>query len=313
MNTIRELWEKRLSGELSRNDYRLFASSINSGIIDLCSFLDRSDAQSIEINPTGCLLNLKDGSVFAWDPIQIGSAPNLLLIEGKYEPFETSVLLHLARRANLFIDVGANVGYFAVRLSNANHLLTTVAIEAIPSTAKILCENIALNKIGDRVSVINKAIGSSEGMCQLFVPEVSGHSAASIQDQHPDEPSTVTSIEMTTLNDVLKEFSISNDDLIKLDVEGAEYEVFCGGLLVFEKARPTIFAELLRKWMRSFNSHPNDVIDLLRSFDYSCLQIGDYLLEEIDRVTEDTISTNFLFVQDAIFEELKSCGFVKKS
>ena len=310
MGDLLNLWEKRKSGELSRDAYRLYASSVNSNLADLFGFISRAGIASIAVEPAGFRMELLDGAVFRWDPQQIGSAPNLLLTEGHYEPFETNVMTHLGKGASTFVDLGANVGYFTIRLSVGNKKLKTIAIEAMPSTATILSENVSLNHLGERVRVVNKAVGKNPGLCRLFVPSVSGHSAASTRDQHPDEQSNIVEVEMTTLSSVLEAFPLTPDDLIKLDVEGAEYDVFQGGISVFERYRPTIFAELLRKWMRTFDSHPNDVIEFLKFYDYKCFQFNATELQPILSVDEETISTNFLFLQDEKILDLQSHGFI---
>ena len=307
---LAELWDKYSSGEVSRDMYRLYASVINTGLVDLSSFLNRAQIASLVVQSTGCQIHLLDGSIFHWDPRHIGSAPNLLLTEGRYEPFETEILQFFSRSASTFVDLGANIGYFAIRLTLDNPLLQTVAVEATPSTARILSENISLNHLSDRIMVVNKAVGATRGSCQIFLPTVSGHSAASIRDQHPEEGSEIVEVEMDTISTILEDVSVTSSDLIKMDVEGAEFEVLKGSIKILENSRPTIFAELLRKWMKTFNSHPNDVIEFLGSYDYLCLQFTKDGLERINEVDETTIPTNFLFVQDKKLQELKLNGFI---
>jgi hypothetical protein len=89
---LTNLWDRYSAGEVSRDTYRLYASVINTGLVDLSSFLNRAQIASLVVQSTGCQIHLLDGSIFHWDPRQIGSAPNLLLTEGKYEPFETEIL-----------------------------------------------------------------------------------------------------------------------------------------------------------------------------------------------------------------------------
>jgi len=307
---LTNLWDRYSAGEVSRDMYRLYASVINTGLVDLSSFLNRAQIASLVVQSTGCQIHLLDGSIFHWDPRHIGSAPNLLLTEGKYEPFETEILRFFSRSASTFVDLGANIGYFAIRLTLDNPLLQTVAVEATPSTARILSENISLNHLSKRIMVVNKAVGATHGSCQIFLPTVSGHSAASIRDQHPEEGSEIVDVEMDTISTILEDVSITSNDLIKMDVEGAEFEVLKGSKKILENSRPTIFAELLRKWMKTFDSHPNDVIKFLGSYDYLCLQFAKDGLQRIAEVDETTIPTNFLFVQENKLEKLKLHGFV---
>ena len=68
-----------------------------------------------------------------------------------------------------------------------------------------------------------------------------------------------------------------------------------GSLDTISKHKPTLVLELLRKWSSQFDYTPNDVIDLLDSLGYFCFAISDILLR-VNRIDDDTIETNFLFV-----------------
>jgi hypothetical protein len=81
-----------------------------------------------------------------------------------------------------------------------------------------------------------------------------------------------------------------------MDVEGFELSVLKGSLESIERFKPTIFIELLRKWMKPFGDHPQDVIDLLSPIGYLCFAIGDNILTKITKIDDDTIENNFIFV-----------------
>jgi hypothetical protein len=54
---------------------------------------------------------------------------------------------------------------------------------------------------------------------------------------------------------------------------------------------------MLRKWAAKFNYHPNDIIDLFKSIGYKCFYSSNGKLKGIDFISEDTIPTNFFFLQ----------------
>lgn len=56
---------------------------------------------------------------------------------------------------------------------------------------------------------------------------------------------------------------------------------------------------MLRKWSKKFDYHPNDIIDLLKSVGYSCYAIEENSLGYISQVTDDTMETNFLFLDES--------------
>ena len=82
--------------------------------------------------------------------------------------------------------------------------------------------------------------------------------------------------------------------VIKIDVEGNELNVLLGSLETIRRAKPVIVIELLRKWMRTFDTHPQQVVDLLSSYGYECFAIGSEL-RRITFIDEDTEETNFIF------------------
>lgn len=82
---------------------------------------------------------------------------------------------------------------------------------------------------------------------------------------------------------------------MKIDIEGSELFAIQGGLESIKKFKPIIFCEMLRKWCKKFNYHPNDIIKLLVDIGYSCYAISNKL-NKIDFVDDNTIETNFLFL-----------------
>ncbi len=86
-------------------------------------------------------------------------------------------------------------------------------------------------------------------------------------------------------------------DFIKCDVEGAELLTFQGGLKTITKYKPIVFTEMLRKWSAKFNYHPNEIIELFKDIGYGCYFVVNDKLHEIKMMTDETIETNFFFLQ----------------
>ena len=72
-----------------------------------------------------------------------------------------------------------------------------------------------------------------------------------------------------------------------------------GGEKTIEKYKPIVMSEMLRKWARKFNYHPNDIIDFFRRLGYLCFVIsGENNLKEFHEVTEETVETNYYFLHE---------------
>lgn len=99
-----------------------------------------------------------------------------------------------------------------------------------------------------------------------------------------------------TIDEYIVENNITSLDFIKCDVEGAEYFFYKGGIKVFERFKPIIFTEILRKWTAKFDYHPNDIVKLFTNIGYKCFLINNNLLSEITEITASTVETNFVFL-----------------
>jgi FkbM family methyltransferase len=233
------------------------------------------------------------------NPDDLRTAPMSILSEGNYEEFECSILLRIAKISGLFCDVGANIGFYTLACGVINPNLKILSFEPNISVVDNLIENIKLNSTEistSNISVFPIALGESTNKAvSFYVPKVSGSGAGSLKNLHPDEGDAYSfKTEIKSLDSILAaELKL---DLIKMDVEGFELSVLRGSLESIERFKPTIFIELLRKWMKPFGDHPQDVIDLLSSTGYLCFAIGEKILTKITEIDDDTIENNFIFV-----------------
>jgi hypothetical protein len=72
--------------------------------------------------------------------------------------------------------------------------------------------------------------------------------------------------------------------------------VFEGGLDTIKKDCPIILCEMMRKWSKVFEYHPNDTIDLLSRIGYQCYKVKNNKLEYMQNMSCDTEEMNFFFL-----------------
>lgn len=144
------------------------------------------------------------------------------------------ILDGLLPAGGVFVDVGAHVGRWALRL--AAKASQVVAVEANPATVAVLRAHIALNGI-ENVDVVPFAAWDSVADLNLDDPngKVTGGSSR-VTDGGPGVVVTGR-----PLDDVLCGFPAP--DLIKLDVEGADLHALRGLRETIARARPTLFIE----------------------------------------------------------------------
>jgi FkbM family methyltransferase len=302
----------RLAGTVSREEYWLEIQK-ELRLIKSLTEVFSPNLKSLVVSQNGIILKYEvvDSIIIELelDSEDIRSAPFTILSEGYYELFESRILLNIAKDAKLFFDIGANVGFYSIAASVINQNLEIMCFEPNSNCFRQLQRNMEINANNismQQITVYNIALGESEesGM-KFFVPRFTGTGGGSFKNLHAEEGTATEIIVDTSTLDAFASspFSI---DLIKVDVEGSELSVIKGGLETIQRDRPTIFIELLRKWMAPFGHHPQDVLDLLFIEGYECYGIGKNSLRKIELIDEDTEETNYIFCHPNRKSHMKS-------
>jgi len=123
------------------------------------------------------------------------------------------------KNSKKIIDAGANIGAFIeyVRLKNKN-IERIIAIEPVPETFGYLNSNFEFPELVK----INKALYSDITTIQIFSSDNASVGSSIIKSN--DNDSTFIDVETITLESIVEEYG--NFDLLKLDIEGAEFDVF---------------------------------------------------------------------------------------
>jgi FkbM family methyltransferase len=120
---------------------------------------------------------------------------------------------------DVVLDIGANVGIFAVR--QALRGACVYAFEPNPEAFSRLRSNVEANLLPGAVATYHKAVGISPGRAALR------RSNATVATRVV--PDAGTEIEVVTLDQIVTELGLDAVSLLKLDVEGAEVDILRGG------------------------------------------------------------------------------------
>jgi len=127
----------------------------------------------------------------------------------------------------LFVDVGANLGRYTIMLSS--NYKRIIAIEPEPSNMKHLKRNLLQAGINN-VDPLQIAISDREGYVKLYLARHSG--GHTIKKGYYNK---YIKVKASTLNSILK--NEPHIDLIKVDVEGAEWQVLKGSQKIMPKIK----------------------------------------------------------------------------
>ena len=120
---------------------------------------------------------------------------------------------------DVIIDVGGHIGLFALYASLKCPNGKIISIEPHPQNFLLLKENMANSKLKEIV-FINKAITNSNREIDLFIDSLDD-SAHSIYGNGKNS----MKIKSTTLENIMTENQISKCNMLKMDCEGAEFEI----------------------------------------------------------------------------------------
>jgi len=132
------------------------------------------------------------------------------------------------------IDVGANIGLFSRRI--AQYFPKVLAFEPFYDTYECLMANTPFE-----VNATQKAVGDHEG--QLHMCDPNGQKSSGHRRHLMDFEKTAITADMISLDSIEDFFDKSGLSLIKIDVQGMEWEVVDGAMEVLRKHRPVIILE----------------------------------------------------------------------
>lgn len=177
-----------------------------------------------------------------------------------------TMLASLVPAGGVVFDIGANVGLYALSLTELAKPAHVYAIEAHPRTFARLEEHIELNRMSN-ITAVARALGDRAGHIRLHEHDAGDSGMTSVLSR-PGVEGEGVEVAMSTLDDLTTELGISRLDVIKLDVEGFEPEVILGGRKVLERYRPALAIELTPKWSAGRQASLEEAGDVLRSLGY---------------------------------------------
>lgn len=213
-----------------------------------------------------------------------------------YERAERDMLISLAKPGDVLFDVGAYVGWYAVEFARRVPQSKVYVFDPIAENRAELNKN-----LGELKNVFIYAFGLSDKTdfvdFHISASEPGTASMAPLEEDRFGPTSKIKRL-VTSLDEQCSAYH-PPPNIIKIDVEGAELLVLKGAEKTIEKHHPIIQCEMLRKWAKRFNYHPNDIIDFLKGFDYMCCVIRGGNLHLFEKMTDETVEKNFFFFPNA--------------
>jgi FkbM family methyltransferase len=184
---------------------------------------------------------------------------------GVWEPEISYLISRILKPGDVFVDIGANVGYDSLLGSSfVGPQGRVIAIEPSPTTFARLEGNIALNK-STNIRAVNVAVSDSVGTLDLFDVSESNCGAATTLAGRGGK--FITTVSALPLGQILTSSEMGSVRLIKSDVEGAE-PIILNDLLDHIEDFPTSMDIIVE-------SSPDEFEDSARAFE-RMVEIGYY-------------------------------------
>ncbi len=193
-----------------------------------------------------------------------GEAGGVSVYFNASEPEQTAVFANTVKKGQVFFDIGANVGYYTMLGSRIVGPSGKVfAFEPAIRNLAYLYRHAVLNR-ADNVTIIAAACSDAVSLAVFSTGSscASGHITDAVQPAD-DGRAALFPTPTVTIDAVARQTGAS-PDVMKIDVEGAEYSVLKGAEATLRNAKPDIFLSTHSDKLRS------DCLAYLKGLGYTC-------------------------------------------
>jgi len=189
--------------------------------------------------------------------------PYVLQEQGDWFEDEIKFLRRLVQPGQTVIDIGANVGVYALSLARKVGPTGQVwAFEPASDTAALLEAGISANGT-PWLHLQRQALSDHTGTAWLQTPGQSELNSLAADQQGPGEE-----VSLTTLDACLDTFGWRQVDLLKIDAEGEEERILAGGMRFFSDLSPLVMFEL-----KAGTELHLELVERFLALGYSCYRL----------------------------------------
>ena len=187
---------------------------------------------------------------------------------------ERAAILREMQKADVFIDVGANVGLYACMIAAIGKRV--VAIEPLRQNLDVLSQNVSLNPaLQPLIEIVPSGVSDHVGSATIYgfgsVASLDSGWNATANSHHE-------TIALSTLDNLIGDRFAGAKLLVKIDVEGCELSVLQGARQTLMRTpKPIWFVEIFEKVPTTgkLNSDFDATFSIFSSSRYSATQIDD--------------------------------------
>jgi FkbM family methyltransferase len=194
-----------------------------------------------------------------------------ILIYGTYDRPLHNIIDRIIKPGMICMDVGANLGEMTLHMANKVTPGGAVySFEPVPHVYQRLITHIIRNGLDDRVYPFDLALSNANGPVDLaFTDEDADNQAlGSIVNTCRDGLNRRLQVKGCTLDSFVAQHHIARIDLMKIDIQGAEWFLLEGGSRVFSDMAPDLLIEISPLDLNEIGKNSRQLAELIESFGY---------------------------------------------
>lgn len=169
-------------------------------------------------------------------------------------------------------DMGANIGYFSLLCAASPGSKAMVyAFEPIPSNMNLLCRHLLMNKV-ENIIPVNLAVSDHFGLIDFSADNSSVSYTYKQSSQYYGNRAINIKVGIIDLDMLTGQLGFAKPDILKIDVEGAEYDVLKGAVETIRKYRPKILLSTHEPHVPGIEQH---CLDFIKEMDYNYTQTNN--------------------------------------
>jgi FkbM family methyltransferase len=169
-----------------------------------------------------------------------------------YDRPEIELLRKIVTDDGLFVDVGANCGYYSLAIAaKENFSGKVIAFEPLLPVSQLLERSIAANGWSGKIELRPIALGNAPGLLPLTDAEFGINAGATRFALGVPNGAALRTVPVDTLDRAL---GSASPDAIKVDIEGAEGLFFHGARETMERSKPTLLFEMNPELLRAVSN-----------------------------------------------------------
>lgn len=189
---------------------------------------------------------------------------------------ELQQFLKLTKGKKTLIDVGCSYGAISIAFTSNNLDAVSYAFDGSERAMNALEETLKLNP-NLNVKQIRKLVGNTDDGIQCVFDK---HQSLAINGSNQQLQSTKIDTFCKTNNII--------PDILKIDVEGYEYNVLLGARNIIETYRPLIFIEVHPKFIKEFNNQSiEDIYEFFTSIEYDVVDLDGNKIENYLQILQN--------------------------